>query len=71
MRQQTKNALIAFLVGYLIVDFVGVAMLSKKNPVCLQLFFGDFKNKWHVLIPLVALIVAYLTFKHLQKEDDE
>ena len=35
MRQQTKNALIAFLVGYLIVDFVGVALLSKKTQyVC-------------------------------------
>ena len=71
MNDKTKNVLIAFLLGYIIIDFAGVALLHKKSPVCVQMFLGDFRSPWHWCILVVAVVVAVLYYKHLQKIDEE
>lgn len=71
MNDKTKNVLIAFLLGYLIIDFAGVALLYKKSPVCLSMFLGDFKSAGHWAILVVAVVSAVLYFKHLEKKDEQ
>ena len=70
MNNKTKNLLISFLVAYLIIDISGVVLLHKKYPVCVKMFAGDFKNKHHWLIFIVALVLGYFCYKHLEKKDE-
>ena len=70
MNDKTQNVLIAFLLGYLIIDFAGVALL-KKSPVCLSMFLGDFKSAGHWAILVVAVVSAVLYYKHLEKKDEQ
>ena len=70
MINKIKNIIISFFIAYLIIDLFGVYFLTKSNPSCVKLFFGNFKDPKHISILIVSLIISFIVYYLLEKNDE-
>ena len=63
----TKNILLSFFCGYLIIDLV---TLYLNKPIGIKLFIENIKSSKNILLLLFSLVVAVIIYKFLEKNDN-
>ena len=66
-----KNALIGFLVGYLIIDWVGAFLMHKTDPKAFNSFFNNLTDKKYIIVFAVAIIIGFIVYRELNKTSEE
>ncbi len=70
MLDTIKNIIICFLFSYISIDILSLFFLSKNNPHYIKIFIGNFKEPKHLSILFISLLLAFIVFKLLEKNDE-
>jgi hypothetical protein len=71
LNNNEKNALIGFLVGYLILDWGSALILRKTNPKIITEILSNLNQKQYLGLLIIAIISSIIVYKELNKTSNE